>query len=104
MRHPIIRDGKIIGFITGNVTYTIEKDYLTKKKRIFGEIEECWIHTEHPQIYENIGEPESFFNIHILKDDGSEQIRLENLIINPPNFVFLAESILIVKNVKFASF
>lgn len=92
MRHPIVSGGKIAGFVVGNITYTIERNSWNKKTRIFGSISEFWVHSDFSAIYENVGEPDSIFDIHLLKDDGSENQRLEKLILNQPSVLRYGET------------
>lgn len=55
LNHPtIVSNNIIVGF--GTLTYTIERDLKTKLKRISGSIEECYVSSKYPQIYENCGE------------------------------------------------
>ena len=82
MKHPIVSKGKIAGFVVGNITYTTERNSWNKKTRTFGSIGELWLHPDFSAIYENVGEPDSLFDIQLLKDDGSEHRRLEKLMLN----------------------
>jgi hypothetical protein len=101
----IVRDDVVSGLIRGNITYTIERDSITKKVTIHGEAYELMVPAQSKEIYshknEDINE-ESVFDI-VIKRNGKKNILKDVFIWPRPSSYLVGKDIVVIDNFKFRS-
>lgn len=104
----ILRNDIVSGIIRGNITYTIERDSVTRKVNVHGEAYELIVPAEFREIYESDAEyinENSVFDI-VIKQSGRELTLkiLKDVYIWPrPSCYFVGEKVVVVDNFKFRS-
>lgn len=98
--HFIVLNNIIVGFVTGTLTYTIERDSKTKLKKTSGFIQESYVSGKYSQICEQCGEV--FFDIKLYRNGKCFYI-LDNIKLINPSVCITYNEVVILRNCDFVS-